>query len=331
MKLALISDANSAGPFRQAIHPARWRSNGVEALAWIAGGDVFHGLESDGIVTDLLTGYDVVIVNLKRTLCPIVPGLVRALAGGPLVVGYQEDATDLAGRLSGPALWAYLAAHRAVSRLLVYDDRAVPVFEALTGGDVRHVPLPAPLADYEARRVARPHNSPHHRIAIGQTLASCRGALLSVCAAAKARPGAEIVAYASDASEAGQLSRIIAEAGCLPDVIGWTPWQRAEKPDFLGRLATCDAAVILDTASCYGRVVVDCAGLGVPCVGARRLFAQRQLYPRLAVEDYADAPAQLARALDPKSGARLVRDAGRYLRDRLGPDAVRALFEEALQ
>ena len=61
MQIALLSDANSPGPFRH--QPLAWQINGVEALAWALGGHVWHGTEPDEAFLNSLDAYDLLVSN----------------------------------------------------------------------------------------------------------------------------------------------------------------------------------------------------------------------------------------------------------------------------
>jgi len=290
MKIAFISDANTPGPLRHVTHPDDWQINGVEALAWALHAQVWHGTELTLAAVNHLATFDAVIINLKHTLWPIVPDLHRALAGRAPLIGYQEGPSDHALQLDPQSLDRYLTAYRTVDRLLVYDTRAQDWFAHLRGDTQRrstthYLPLPVPVdiyPEYEIPWDDRPDDPP--RICLCQPVSAGRGAALALHLAAST--GARVLLQGVDAAEIATVSRLIATAGGIPDMTTWTPWvpPRPDYPtSFLQRLAQCRLALNLDTAQTYGRFCVDCAGLGVPCIGLSHNFMQTTFWPGLTI------------------------------------------------
>jgi len=128
MNMALLSDADTPGPFRHV--PLAWEEqNTIEAIAAALGGDVWHGRELDHLFLDALGMYDAVLVNLKHTLLPIIGQLVSELSGHAVVAGYQEGPSDLAARCDHREIEPYRQAVKAVEHLfaivLAHDAKYV--------------------------------------------------------------------------------------------------------------------------------------------------------------------------------------------------------------
>ena len=348
MKLALLTDANSPGPFRHL--PLDWRVNSVEALAWALDADVFRGTQVNGVVADCLRGYDLVIVNLKHTLWPCVPELAGIL-GRSKLAGYQEGPSDGLGQLDAAHADQYVEAHRSVGRFFAYDARALGAFAAIANCPTCWLPLPFPAQAYPEPAL---YPRQPHRIAVHSTPDEARGTFLSVLAAAA--PGTEVLTAARGVGEAGIAAHWITRCGGIPRVIPWAGWDRVppattvscgahragvppmepvEESPWLAELARCSLAMNLDTAACYGRFVVDCAGLGVPCIGSGRTFMQGALYPELTVADpFNVEPAIVLRdrcAADPAWARGQAEAARRTCVTEFSAGRVRQLFEEALK
>ena len=337
MKVAMLSDADTPGPFRHV--PLDWsRANSIEAIIAVLKGDVWHGRELDHLLLDALSSYDVVIINLKHTLWPIVPQLAAELRGKCIVAGYQEGPADLAGRLDHNELPAYLTAIRSVEHLFCFDPDAPDLFKAMRGNNaVSYLPIPAAQGVYDKFRkplADRPNDPP--RICLCQPLNYRRGTYLGILMAS--RLGARVICGAHTRGEETVLQKLIASAGGRPYTFCWRSWDKRDKHSghapFLAELADCRLAINLDTAACYGRFVADCAALNVPCIGSNRTVLQKKLFPELAFDPYRDwEPAtNLARDLiETPEGAAAFCDLARDRQSKLhSPDRIHTLFEEAL-
>lgn len=283
MSIALLSDANTPGPFRNTFVPA---TNGVESLAEALGAEIWHGRALDALSLGALREYGHILVNLNHTLWPVVPALKRHCQGA-VVCGYQEGASDLTERMRPRMLAAYLDAVRAVDVFLAYDPDVVEHFRDIRAGRATFwLPLPAATAQYALEKIpmAERPRYPEH-VAVGPMLDQARGGYRSLIAAAKT--GGRVIAHARTPQEAALAARIICEHGGIPDVEGWLHWSKpmrveklyVERPpfndepeSFLQRLARCRRAFNLDTERCYGRFTLDCIGLEVPCRLSRGLM-----------------------------------------------------------
>lgn len=336
MRMSLLSDADTPGAFRHV--PLAWEEqNTIEAIASALGGDVWHGREFEHLFLEALRAYDVVLINLKHTLLPVVPQLVSECAGRVIVAGYQEGPSDLAGRLDHREIEPYRRAVKAVDHLFVFDPLAVDWFMGMRDdARVSHLPIPAPVKTHARFRVAvekRPENPP--RICTCQPMSHRRGAYFSLQLGC--RLGARVIAAGQTDPEAEVVSKLIAAEGGRPYTFGWRSWEKKGRRDgqepFLGELGACRLAANLDTAACYGRFVVDCALLDVPCIGSNRVVMQRALFPELAFDPYQEFRAALecARHLleDPEAGQEFCRRARRALAKQT-PAATREAFENGL-
>jgi len=202
---------------------------------------------------------------------------------------------------------------------------------------VSHLPIPAPVKTHAKFRVAvekRPDNAP--RVCTCQPMSHRRGAYFSILPGC--RVGARVVAAGQTDPEASVLSKLIAAEGGRPYTFGWRAWEKKDrrngKEPFLGELGACRLAVNLDTAACYGRFVVDCALLDVPCIGSNRVVMQEALFPELMFDPYRDIVAALecARHLleDPEAGQAFCKRARKALLRTQTPEATRAAFEQGL-
>lgn len=331
MKLALLSDADSPGLYTH--RPRNWEINSVEALAWALGGEVWHGTEVDDTLLAHLNTYDVILINLKISLIDSVPMLASRLTR-PLVAGFQEDASDFAGLLNADELTRYLEAFRSVKLLFVYDPSALDWFREISHVRCSYLPLPAPLGVYS--RFRKPfRNRPPLQVSVGPAMTARRGTYLSIAVASAL--GGSVVCAAGEEHERRMTSRLIVAAGGIPNVHCWVPWKdipNRHERSWLSRVADCSLAVNLDMRACYGRMVVDCAGLWVPCVGSDRIVMQRLLYPSLMCRGYGEiARAHLLAADlagDPDESERIAREAYSILERELSVESVRRHFQEGI-
>jgi len=311
MRIALLSDADTPGVFHHV--PGDWQVNGVEGLAWALGGDVWHGTKADAAFCATLTEqYDLVIVNMKHTLWSALPELRRSVKKALRFVGYQEGPTDLIATLGAKALNEYRAALAVLDGMLLYDGRGLALHRLLAPPSfplverIACLPLPAPLEVYERYHLPydkRPEDPV--RVAVGPSARSRRGTNLSILLASRSvQDQIRIVVEARSIEEAADTSRYIAELCQVPDVHPWLPWaarrfsetsnavrcprcgvyrpgtECREHPTFLRVLSQCRLAVYLDPLMCYGRFLVDCAGLRIPVVtSGRQALAQHIKWP----------------------------------------------------
>ena len=334
MKIALLSDANTPGPFKH--HPFNWRINSVEALAWALDASVWHGQIINGVLLDHWAEYDLIIINLKHTLWRIIPDIAAAIGDRVIIAGFQEDAGDLAGTLDAPDLDNYLEALHAVRHLFVYDRRAIPWFRAIGKGNeaVSYLPLPAPIEVYDKIRI--PYDKrPPDRVGLCQAISAQRGAYLSILLAAQCN--ARVLCHGKDAEEVGLTARLIAQAGAIPDCFSWLEWNRStfnDEHSFLRRFAQCRLAVNLDNRACYGRFLVDCAGLGIPCICSRESAVAQDLFPDLTFDGYRDfdRARRAARRLlsNPTYAQRIADKSLAALRSKYSLTRIRRLFNAAM-
>jgi len=364
--IALISDADSPGPFRHQIDD--WQINGVEALAWaLTHKDrtvtVWHGTEPDEAFLNTICGHcDAVLINLKHSLWDAAPIIAhRARAAGIAVWGYQEGPSNLLGLLAPGPLERFREAMRACDRIFLYDRRALDLWRAaLPGIPVSWLPLPAPVEVYEKYRIPlkdRPGGTGSRepaRVALCQPISAKRGAALSITLAAQMgtrRKPVSILCQGHSPCDVGLAARLITETNLgatIPDAFGHLPWtrrrslsaprnetttprRRPRRRIWLHELARCRLAINLDTATCYGRFQADCAGLGVPCIGSKAPFMQDELWHELAFTGWREFShgVTLGRSLltNPAEAALYVARADRR-RHQFTPSRIRALFEE---
>lgn len=345
MRVAFLSEADTPGPFRN--QPQDAVVNSSEAIAAVCGMSLWYGWEADeAALNTFADNYDVLLMNAKWCMWPGLAALAGRLRGRCRLWGYQEGPANLPIRLEARRLQWYRGASDHLERFICYDREALPWFAALLRIPAHYLPLPAALAAYAGAAVpwAEREAAPA-RVAICQTLDEQRGTLLSVQIAGRLRgPGrapVEAVAHGRTTREVGVMAREIARAGAIPDLDGWLPWKAGPSwkqpraapdhasapPTFLSRIAGCRVAVNLDPDPCYGRFVVDCAGLGIPCVGSRQIAMQRVLFPDLACDGYRDfdRAVRLAQALlnDPKRAQRSAARALARLRRSFSAASVR--------
>ena len=82
----------------------------------------------------------------------------------------------------------------------------------------------------------------------------------------------------------------------------------------------------MDPRACYGRFVVDCAGLGVPCIGKDRTVMQGTLFPDLTTPWLDCEPTYSPETL--KAAAGLAWD---LLRQRYNAQAIRKRFYSEME
>lgn len=329
MKIAFLSDADTPHPFVNVAmyNGLQWHEvNSIEAIAAAIGANVWHGRSLTPELVAEFQSRDALFVNLKWPLWDLVPALCKL---HPCVIGYQENASDYAGMLPAAELEKYLRATRAVRHLFVYDRRAIGYFKALGAKSVSYLPLPAPLTLYNRRRVAwdaRPDDPV--RIAVAPPVSADRGTYLSILLAARIAPGCRIVCQARDAEEVNITSRLIAELGCLPDCRICMEWARSSRGEsFLDRLSRCRLGVNLDTKACYGRFVVDCAGLGIPCIGSPQTAVQADLFPDLTFDGYREMERAIRAGREAMQNAEL---ALTRLKNRYSVSRVRRWFADGI-
>ena len=286
MNIALLSDANTPGPFHHAVNPCGWQVNGVEALAWALDGEVWHGTEICDLAVEHFQRLDALIVNMKHTLWNVIPALCNRLRGDVKLCDYQEGSSDILLSLDTLSLELAIRAHSALDTFCVFDQAASPFYQYCVT-NVHLLQLPAPVGVYERHRVprdGRPSDPP--RVCVGQPFGAGRGAWCATRQALVDYPGAIVVAYATDMYSMARAARWITDAGGVPDLAGWVEWappiqtaihrcaecghQRTTTTErshpsgsFLTRLAQCVAGYDADPRRMYGRFIVDCIGLDV--------------------------------------------------------------------
>lgn len=321
MRMALISEANTPGPLRNVVNQNGWQINGVEALAWACGGDVWHGASVDDLAATALKAYDVVVVNLKHTLWDAVPDIRRAAAG--VVIGYHEGPTDLFLRLDAEESARFLSALHHCHGYLIYEAEMVSWAEQYSGLPTAWCPLPAAMDVYALHSLSIDLRAP---IMVAHTPDERRGAVAAMTALA-CLPDRRPVLYVRSMSDVCYVSGSCVAA---PHYQGWAGWCRSPgqplsplrlRWSWLDALARCSGMLNLDPSRCYGRYVVDCAGLGVPCYGIRGNVMQDVLWG-----GYTN-PCDAIRALEKDVAISSVEAAGKKLAT-YTPDLCRTAIKE---
>jgi hypothetical protein len=251
-----------------------------------------------GLVPDIGSGVESLSACLEIPHVPLndLPAEVDRLAELDFVVVEGVPANDLAfaelsarprrallvywveGRLGGlsgigPAdSRAQARAIAAADLVAVVNEQTIPYYMLLAKGPVVWWGLP--YYEHVTRSLARPPGERDAGLAaIGAPpTATAKNGLISALVAARSGLRALTFGTPQDGDD-------LAAAGVDATVVPVT-----DSIDSARIIAQAHVGVHLDPRDTWGRFALDCAAVGIPCVGSNRAETQRQLFPELTVD-----------------------------------------------
>lgn len=197
-----------------------------------------------------------------------------------LVYWVEGRLGGLAGISSQDAL-LQVKAVAAADLVAVVSENTIPYYRLLTGAPVVWWGLP--YYEHVTRGLAlAPEKRDPDLMAIGAPpSAAAKNGLASALVAV--RCGLRVLVFGAREDEdalraVGAVARVVPITGSI---------------NAAREVAAARVAVHLDPRDTWGRFSLDCAAVGVPCVGSSRVEAQRRLFPRLTL-DWLDGEGAVA-------------------------------------
>lgn len=303
MRVALLCPEIEGAPVRYA---QSWRMPGNYVQNWctLLEGDYWlNNGTPDAATLARLDEYDVLLCNQNTTQYQITQQLAATLKHCK-VVGFQDGSAEDITVLPHPWRAAMIRSLRAMAMHLVYQEWAPALFSLLTDKPVRYVGFPVSLD--VIRRCAVPEEQREDIVALGSPLGHGgptyalpagesqylhfgghdRNGVLTAFAVQKALPGVRMTSI---------------ETPWHDPIRAWHEQEGTFKNEFLPalethlgegqdtywkRLARCKLAVHLDMLHTFGRFSLECALLGVPCIGSPYNGTQERLWPSLSFHPF---------------------------------------------
>lgn len=248
------------------------QGEGCYVQAWlnVLGGDYWTGSTiCDGGVWQEIDNYDVILLNQNTTQYSLICDLA-ARAQHAKVIAYQDGSVDDMTIIGMPSKIGLVQSLRACDMMMVYQTYAPDYFSLYTDKPVKYVGFPVPVDFIKSFR--KPMSERKNFVMIGThigTGGADRNGISSNFAVQKALPNVPMYCQYYDPVEvafAKQFLPTLHQEHCLG------------QPQYYELLSQARMAVHLDHRHTFGRFAMECACLGIPCVGTNRNATQSHLF-----------------------------------------------------
>lgn len=295
MRFAFISSAD-----RHVTLNPKWTSKAhcIESWALALDADHFSGTVGDRHTWEILSSYDVILVNQNTTMYDLTFEIKKNCPRCFLVAVAEGSVSDIS-TFSAVNLRMMIRAARSCDLYGILIDWAAPCYSQLTNKPVRFIGLPFYPEFFSPFRIPfRKKKIDSPLIALQHSPGCGRSGLSSLIISSKI-PGAKIF---SPGLRSGTQELINFLGVKHVDHFPYLEWQ-----EYIRKYAPAYLAIHLDTLYTYGRFPLDMAALGIPTIGSNRNQTNNILWPKLTVDPIKHIP------LAQKLALRLINESGFYL------------------